>query len=499
LNRPWEKLPLCGLLLLLCAGPRVLGVTRTVQKACTQPTSSAPDGNYIVPGVLGDVAYRGELTLDAFAPEGPARPAAMIIHGNYGDKRTHLTQLFEPLGRAGFDWFSVNYRTLEDVEEAVRFIRCPGRFNITNLMYLIGEDTGGEIAIELAAKGGFQGIATFGVKFRPGFAQSILGDKAPAHPALAGVSVEMFHGTDDDESPLAGAQAICREMASCVFHAVPGGIHQFENWHPEQWSWKEDLVAWLRRGRNGLWKDLVYARPLGGELLMDAYIPEGREPFPAAIIVHGGGWEAGDKVTYVSPLFELLAKSGIAWFSINYRLTPYFHIPDQLEDIRSAIRFVRQHAAWFHLDVNRLALIGESASGQLVTQLGSEPCPDCEVQAIVSFYGVYDFTHWSTGEEWQRKAIMRLFGEETGLAARYSPLEHVAPGMAPVLLIQGTKDELYPGTLEYATRLKSAGVRYELVLVEGAPHGMENWESYPKWAFYKQRLINWLWSVFQGR
>jgi acetyl esterase/lipase len=65
------------------------------------------------------------------------------------------------------------------------------------------------------------------------------------------------------------------------------------------------------------------------------------------------------------------------------------------------------------------------------------------------------------------------------------------------LLIQGTKDELYAGTLAYANRLKKAGARYELILVEGAPHGMENWAGHPDWEFYKQRLVDWLNTILR--
>src|ERR1700756_39956 len=84
----------------------ILAIAMSPATTCSKPTQSKPVGNYITPGVLGDVVYHDGLTLDAYAPEGPPRPAAVVIHGSYGDKRTHLTQLFEPLGRAGFDWFS---------------------------------------------------------------------------------------------------------------------------------------------------------------------------------------------------------------------------------------------------------------------------------------------------------------------------------------------------------------------------------------------------------
>ena len=50
--------------------------------------------------------------------------------------------------------------------------------------------------------------------------------------------VLMFHGTDDDEYPASQAEAVCRQLPKCSFHAEPNAIHDFENWHPDQWSWK---------------------------------------------------------------------------------------------------------------------------------------------------------------------------------------------------------------------------------------------------------------------
>jgi acetyl esterase/lipase len=142
---------------------------------------------------------------------------------------------------------------------------------------------------------------------------------------------------------------------------------------------------------------------------MDAFIPEGAGPFPGVVIAHGGGWEAGDKTTYVSPVFGPLAQAGFAWFSIDYRLTPYVRNADQLDDLRAAIRYVRGHATRFHVDPDRIAILGESASGQMATQIASEPCPGCEVQAVVSFYGVYDFTQWADDAE-NRPILDRIFG-----------------------------------------------------------------------------------------
>ena len=75
---------------------------------------------------------------------------------------------------------------------------------------------------------------------------------------------------------------------------------------------------------------------------------------------------------------------------------------------------------------------------------------------------------------------------------RYSPMFNSHPDQPPILLVQGTQDELYKGTMEYARKLKTLGAPFKLILVKGAPHGMENWEGHIEWMFYKQNLVEWL-------
>ncbi|MFN7994396.1 MAG: alpha/beta hydrolase [Bryobacteraceae bacterium] len=465
----WLALPLWGCLSSLPASGA----------AACPITGGDPFGNYLVPGSIANLKYNGQMALDAYAPAGPRRPAALLLHGSQGDKSTHLTQLFEILDRAGYAWFSLDYRNADDVKAAVAYIRCPGRFAIGKQMIVIAEDSGADIAVRVARGIDASSVVLFGARFE-------------GRPPAPGVPALFFHGSADEESPPAPVEAICREWSSCRFFPVPGGIHNFENWHPDQWDWKQELAAWLRGGRRGLWKDITYSRPDGRDLRMDAFIPEGPGPFAAAVIAHGGGWEAGDKVTYISPILAPLAQAGLAWFSIDYRLIPYVRNPAQLDDLRAAVRYIRSHAERFHIAPGRLALLGESASGQLVSQLASEPCEGCEPQAVVSFYGVYDFTRWD-GRPDMKSTLDNLFGHwDTATLKRYSPITYVRRDLPPTLLLQGTRDELYPGTMAYAERLKQSGARYDLVLLEGAPHGMENWAGHAEWQFYKQRVVDWL-------
>src|SRR5207245_6721022 len=150
--------------------PMVIAALAATVAPCSQPLGGRP--HYVAPGALRDVTYHDQLALDAYVPAGEPRPAAIIIHGSQGNKSTHVTQLFEVLDRAGFAWFSIDYRSGDDVAEAIRYVRCPGRFNITPETVLIGEDTGAGIALSFAARGGVRGVVTFG---------AMLSDVVPSH------------------------------------------------------------------------------------------------------------------------------------------------------------------------------------------------------------------------------------------------------------------------------------------------------------------------------
>jgi len=122
----------------------------------------------------------------------------------------------------------------------------------------------------------------------------------------------------------------------------------------------------------------------------------------------------------------------------------------------------------------------------------SMPCPGCEVQAVVSFYGVYNFERWKNDAEFSGM-LGRLFTDTSPAELReYSPLDHASASLPPMLIIQGTADELYAGTQEYVKRLREVQARHDLMLLDKAPHGMENWEGHPEWMFYKSRMVEWL-------
>src|SRR5260370_27150843 len=87
-------------------------------------------------------------------------------------------------------------------------------------------------------------------------------------------------------------------------------------------------------------------------------VPEEKGPSPAAIIVHGGSFSHGNKRTYVTPLFDVLSNAGFAWFTINYRLAPDYQFPAAVDDVQSAVRWVKANPAKYQVGPQRISLIG---------------------------------------------------------------------------------------------------------------------------------------------
>ena len=246
--------------------------------------------------------------------------------------------------------------------------------------------------------------------------------------------------------------------------------------------------------------DISFTKVGGVDLTLDADIPEGDGPFPAAIIVHGGGFSRGDKQSFVKPLFDPLSDADFAWFSINYRLAPKYKYPAPVEDVEAAIRYVRSHAAEFNINPERIALIGESAGGHLVSMVGARNKPDARVAAVVSFYGPHNLERRAVERKEVAEAergflgISSLDAKSIAVLHDASPITHVAAGMPPYLLIHGTKDEQVPydQSPEMCDAMKAAGNSCDLITIEGAPHGVGPWEKTAAFQTYKVKMIAWL-------
>ena len=249
--------------------------------------------------------------------------------------------------------------------------------------------------------------------------------------------------------------------------------------------------------------DIEFAVKGDVRLTLDAYVPDGAGPFPAVIVVHGGGFTRGDKQTYVRPLFEPLTRGGFAWFTINYRLAPAYRFPAAVEDVESAVEYVKAHAKQYKADPNRIALVGESAGGHLVSFAGTRKKKNSRVAAVVSFYGPHDLESRARSQGTLSDSVKAFLGlselnNKTWETLRSaSPITHVSKDMPPYLLIHGTKDDLVPydQSVRMCEKMKQAGARCEIFTVEGGAHGVGSWERTPEFQAYKERMVAWLHEI----
>src|SRR5262245_29901612 len=99
---------------------------------------------------------------------------------------------------------------------------------------------------------------------------------------------------------------------------------------------------------------ITYAVHGGAELQLDLALPEGGAgPRPAVLFIHGGGWAAGNRKDYATAIREM-AREGFVAATASYRFTDKAAWPAQLEDVRAAVRWLRDHAAEHRIDPRRI-------------------------------------------------------------------------------------------------------------------------------------------------
>lgn len=236
---------------------------------------------------------------------------------------------------------------------------------------------------------------------------------------------------------------------------------------------------------------LTYCSEGGSRLHMNLFMPTGRKlPLPAVLQVHGGGWVSGHPMHFLadSPILAGLVRNGIAVASVGYRLAPGARWPAQIRDVECAMRSLRAHAALLGIDPTRIGAWGDSAGGQLVSLLGTAPQSyryrdepyagePVRPSAVVDEFGPVELSAPVWGRALQRY-IRATFGVEAGTPAPVleaaSPLQHVAPGDPPFLILQGTADRLVPfsQSVDFAAALRADRVPVRLVLVSGGGHGL---------------------------
>jgi acetyl esterase/lipase len=240
--------------------------------------------------------------------------------------------------------------------------------------------------------------------------------------------------------------------------------------------------------------DLAYVEHGHERNRLDLYVPDNAEGrLPLVVWIHGGGWQGGNKDG--CPAMYLAGK-GFVVASINYRLSQHAVFPAQIEDCKAAIRWLRANAEKYHIDPDRVGVMGASAGGHLVALLGTTAGTNeldgkggnadqsSRVQCVVDFFGPTDFVHWDPDfNKPVYTMITNLLGskanENTAKARAASPLFYVDKNSAPLLIIHGDKDPLVPLNQSEAIveAMKKAGVEARLIVIKGGGHGGAGFET----------------------
>ena len=247
--------------------------------------------------------------------------------------------------------------------------------------------------------------------------------------------------------------------------------------------------------------DLAYTTASPAQKL-DLYLPDGLGPFPVVLIVHGGAFMFGDKSHDISMAgTDQLLGRGYAVANVNYRLSGEAKAPAQIQDAKTAVRWLRAHAGEYRLNPHKIGAWGSSAGANLAALLGTSggvaalECADLghaeqssRVQAVVDWFGPIDFlqmdrqfkgtpclANHDAPDSPESLLIGAPIQTRPDLVKVVNPITYVSPEASPFLIQHGTEDCLvHPqqSQLLFDALLPAIGAdKVQLTLLQGAPHG----------------------------
>ena len=254
-------------------------------------------------------------------------------------------------------------------------------------------------------------------------------------------------------------------------------------------------------------EDVIYGRKFGLAMTMDVFTPKEKPNGKGIIFCVSGGWFSAKTSINIMYLQEFLNR-GYTVFAVMHGSQPKFTIPEVLEDMHRAVRFIKANAKKYDIDPDKLGIAGASAGGHLSLMQGCAPKEgksdatdavekeSSKVAAVACFFPPTDFLNY--GEEGKialgygtlknfrapfdfkevdanTRAYERISdpAEVLKIAKQISPITHVTKDSAPALIVHGDADTLVP--IQQAeliiAKFKEAGVPCELVVKKGLGHG----------------------------
>jgi acetyl esterase/lipase len=229
---------------------------------------------------------------------------------------------------------------------------------------------------------------------------------------------------------------------------------------------------------------VTYAERDSGPVKADVYVPRGDGPFPGVLVVHGGAWRVGSR-SQLGGVAQLLAERGFTAVAISYRLAPQYKFPAQIDDCKSAVRWMRSNAAAWKIDPEHIGGFGYSAGAHLVSLLGTTGpddglegvadaamLPSTRLQAIAAGGAPCDFRPLPLDEDF---LAFWLGGSRGQLPNQYrlaSPAAFITADDPPFFFFHGENDQLVPlmSPTQMQRELAAAGVSAELYTVPKLGH-----------------------------
>ncbi len=240
------------------------------------------------------------------------------------------------------------------------------------------------------------------------------------------------------------------------------------------------------------------------EQKMDIFLPGTDRTYPVVLLVHGGGWAwGGRREECLSSVYQIISQ-GYALATMDYRRCPEYEWPAHIEDVQTAIRFLKSHGHEYQLNMDKLVLWGNSAGAHLcelaASMSGKEPWvgkgdlypeADNRIDGVISMYGVSDFTL-------DEMKGTPLFDDSVS----YETLEmasafyHVDKTFPPILLQHGDADQMVPVGQSIRLHNRVRGLcgpqRSTLEIFPGARHASPEFKT----SYNINHCLDWLDCIY---